>query len=666
MSGLPFNLDDLIGLVAVEGNRVEFKATWSDFVKASVMRTTCAFANDLLNLNGGYIILGIETDAEGHPILPPRGLAGLDLDSIQREIRGQCKRIQPEYQAVLFPEIYQERAILVLWIPGGDNRPYQAPETLTSSDRAYYVRQGSETVVAKGEILRQLLERTARVPFDDRRNQNARIEDLSPTLVRRFLADVRSDLVLGATRIEDRDLYRSLRIVSQVNQHDVPRNIGLLFFNEDPDRFFSGSRVEIVQFADDAGGNLIEERTIRGPLSEQIRTTLDALNSLGDVLLNKVPGRAEVDRTVAYPYEAMEEAVVNAVYHRSYEETPEPTKVYLYPDRMEIISYPGPVQGIELEHLKPGHSVPPVPARNRRIGELLKELRLAEMRGTGLPKIRRKMAENGSPDPRFDFDTGRTYFRVTLPVHPRYRLLHALREGAHLWAVGDRTSALAHLQRAFDQQPTSGAIAAQVIEYALAIDDLALARQILERFHKEPLKSEQAQPYLVLAKALLDRKEMVEARKVLAMIPPASSYADIVEAAVLRKRAGDYQEAHRLFTQVYPHLMDDPKVVQELAQTKLSLARQLYGQRELATKKRLNQEAVELLHRAIQLATDPVRVAWCWFDLARALAWLREPSTDVEAAFLRAMALRPDELRFEEGYREWKERSSKRVRRTRR
>ena len=92
------------------------------------------------------------------------------------------------------------------------------------------------------------------------------------------------------------------------------------------------------------GGDLIEERKVSGPLPEQIRSCLDSLNSVSDIVLEKVPNRLEVDRTVAYPYEAMEEAVVNAVYHRSYDNTVEPTKVYLYPDRMEIISYPGPVQ----------------------------------------------------------------------------------------------------------------------------------------------------------------------------------------------------------------------------------------------------------------------------------------------------------------------------------
>jgi ATP-dependent DNA helicase RecG len=664
LAGLPLNLDDLLHTRAVETNRVEFKGTWDERIKLDTLHTICGFANDLLNLNGGYVVLGVNTDSEGRAVLPPRGLGDLNLEEIQKEIRGQCNRLDPVYQPVLFPETYQERWLLIIWAPGGDNRPYQAPETLKGGERAYYVRQGPETVKAKGDLLRQLLERAAKVPFDDRRNGEAPIEGISPTLVRRFLADVRSDLVSGQVKVDDMDLYRKLRLVAAVNDHEIPRNVALLFFNENPEKFFPGARIEVVQFADDAGGNLIEERPIVGPVPEQIRLCLDNLNSLADVLLEKVPNRAEVDRTVAYPYEAMEEAVVNAVYHRSYDNTSEPTKVYLYPDRMEIISYPGPVQGIDLEHLQHGRSVPPVPARNRRIGEFLKELRLAEGRGTGLPKIRRKMEENGSPEPRFDFDEGRTYFRAVLPAHPRYVVLHALRESARLWAIGERANALANLQRAFDQQPGSGALASQIIEYAG--DDLELGRSTLDRFHAQSRKSEAALPYLRLARILLDRKETAGARRILEMIPPAGASEDIVEAAILRKKMGDDQEAHRLFARAYPALMDDPKVVHEFAQTKLGLAARSFRKRDFSTSRRLNEEAVELLHRALQLATDPTREAWLNFDLARALERLREPATQVEAAFLKALAIRPDEPKFNEAYRRWKERPQRGERRSRR
>jgi ATP-dependent DNA helicase RecG len=36
------------------------------------------------------------------------------------------------------------------------------------------------------------------------------------------------------------------------------------------------------------------------------------------------------------------------------------------------------------------------------------------------------MANNGSPEPEFDFDEARTYFRTTLRAHPRYLFLAPL------------------------------------------------------------------------------------------------------------------------------------------------------------------------------------------------------------------------------------------------
>jgi ATP-dependent DNA helicase RecG len=655
--GLPFNLDDLINLRAIEGNRVEFKATWDDYIKPAVVRTICAFANDLLNLNGGYIILGIEEN-QGRPQLPPRGLDDLDLDLVQKEIRGACIRIDATYQPVLFPAVYQGESILVIWAPGSDNRPHQAPENINvkGSPLKPYIRQGPQTVEAKGEFLRQLMEAAAKVPFDDRKNLTARVEDISPTLVRRFLHDIRSDLALSNQPVDDLELYRKLRIVLPVNGHEVPKNIGLLFFNEDPDRLFPGARIEVVEFGDDAGGNLIEERTFRGPLPQQIRATLQHLDTFGGTLLRKISGQAEAERTVAYPYEAMEEAIVNAVYHRGYDGPPEPVKVYLYPDRMEIISYPGPPPGIQPEHFAPGQTIPPVPARNRRIGEMLKELRLAEGRGTGIPKIQRKMLENGSPAARFDLDEARTYFRVTLPAHPRYQALYSLREAAHLWAIGEKPQAVAHLRRSFDKQPTAGAIASQLIEYAVGLNDLNLARRALTRFEASgETRNEAFQPYLTLARLLIDRNQTSEALGILKRAPLVKTARETTEAAILKKRAGDFEGAHRLFAEAYSINPNDPQIIQEYAQTKIHLSKE---QRERIVKLRLTREAVEMFRKAIQLTDDPARKAWCWYDLAKSLDWLGDPQSDVEAAFLQAQALLPHERRFQDAYREWQRRAA--------
>ena len=51
---------------------------------------------------------------------------------------------------------------------------------------------------------------------------------------------------------------------------------------------------------------------------------------------------------------------------------------------------------------------------NRRVGDLLKELRLTEGKGTGIPKIRRAMKNNGSQEPLFETDDERSYFLTTL------------------------------------------------------------------------------------------------------------------------------------------------------------------------------------------------------------------------------------------------------------
>ncbi len=648
-SGLPISLHDLIHAQSVESYRREFKAAWNESTRDAVVRTVCAFANDLLNLNGGYVIIGVETDDAGQPILPPRGIHDTDLDGVQREIRGRCNRIDPPYQPIIFVEPFGDRTVLVIWAPGGDTRPYEAPAR-GGGKAHYFVRQGSETVEARGPLRTQLFEQAARVPFDDRRSLSTGMEAISERLVKEFLTDVRSDIVRAPT-FDARSAYSNMRMLAPMNAHDVPRNFALLFFVDDPEEIFPGARIEVVQFADDAGGNVVAERTIRGPIHYQIRQTLKYLSSLGDVLLEKISDRAEAEQTVNYPYDAMREAVVNAVYHRSYEVT-EPTKVYLYPDRMEIISYPGPVQGIESHHLASGGSVPPVPARNRKIGELLKELKLAEARGTGLPRIRRRMSESGSPEPRFDFDDGRTYFRVVLPAHPRYRVMHALRESALMWATGDTQGSLRHLLRAARDRPGSGALAGQIIEYAATLDDLELAREAFGRFEAAADRTDLPQPYLRLAAAMLNRGDRGEAMRILDLTPAEGGGAGLAEAAILSRRGGDLRKAHQLFERASSDSGEDPRFLQEFAQTKVGLARPL-GRGDPA-KRTLNRQASELLRRAIELTDDPVREAWCWFDLARTLEWLGEPAAEIEGAYLRAISLKDDEKRFEESYRRWR------------
>ncbi len=50
---LPINLHDLLHRCRVEGERTEYKASWSS---DATIRTLCAIANDFENLGGGFVV----------------------------------------------------------------------------------------------------------------------------------------------------------------------------------------------------------------------------------------------------------------------------------------------------------------------------------------------------------------------------------------------------------------------------------------------------------------------------------------------------------------------------------------------------------------------------------------------------------------------------------
>ncbi len=648
-SNLPIGIDELLG-GAVETARLELKASWD--VKTSgpqVLETICAFANDLQNLNGGYVVLGVG-ESDGVPVRPVKGLAPEELDAMQKWVAGNCALISPTYFPVLSPETIDGKFVLVLWVPASDNRPHQAPSSRKMGHREFFVRVGSSTKVANDDVRLRLLQQTARIPFDDRRANGARIEDLREARVREFLRDVHSALVDESSAER---MYSAMQLTRPDNGHVVPRNIALLFFADDPQRWFRGARIEIAQFAGDVGGKAIAEQSFRGPVHEQIRQCLSYLDNFSTHHLEKVIDRAQTRGWASYPSLALREALVNAIYHRGYEDSVEPTKVYLYPDRIEVISYPGPVDGIEIGDLTHDRAMPPVPARNRRIGELLKELRLAEGRGTGVPGIFRSMRNNGSPKPSFEFDPARSYFRVTLPAHPEYVGIAALRDAAYLEATGDADGALERLLTALAARPSSPLLTVAAIRQHAARGNLDSAMSIYHAFPREG--GGWTEVAAAFAGVLLAAGRRHEAIQILDSLPKIMTGQGAFEAAILERRADRQERAHELFKRAGDSVLTDVRALHEFAQTKIKLADPLHGPRRGQAKKdsrtQLLREAEELLQRVVQLDAPPTRHGWAWFDLGRVRGWLKQPASDVIDAFERAVSFCPNEVRIDRALR---------------
>lgn len=415
----PINIENLLSGKSVENERIEYKEGWNP---SAIYRSICAFANDFNNIGGGYIIIGVRAE-NGLPERPVKGLPTNQLDKIQQEMIGLNNLIRPVYHAKLELDQVDGKNILVLWIPGGSNRPYEVPEDITAKKKEYhyYIRKYASSIKAGKQEREELIGLANQVPFDDRANTDASTDDISFTLLKDHLRLTKSKLFEWTETRSKTDILQQMELLSGPSEQLFPRNVALMLFSERPERFFPYSRVEIVFFPNGpADPEFKEISPISGPVPYMIKETLSYLKThVLEEKIRKLPDRPEAVRVWNYPYTALEEAVANALYHRDYQ-VRKPVEIRIYTESITILNYGGPDRSIKMRAFNKD-VIKPRRYRNRRLGDFLKELDLTEGRATGIPIIRKTLRENGSPPAFFDTDEDRTFFEATFYLHDSFK-----------------------------------------------------------------------------------------------------------------------------------------------------------------------------------------------------------------------------------------------------
>lgn len=418
---LPINIEDLLNKRRVESNRIEFKAGWNP---DKIYHTICAFATDLENIGGGYVLVGVEEE-NGRAKRPVKGLEENKIDRILKDMVAYDAKISPAYLTKVSPEEVDGKTILAIWAPAGINRPYSVMESVVAkrSTPKFYVRSKSSTIEAKGEILDEVRELANRVPFDERGNEAITIDDISDVLVYEHLKTVKSKLAENFTGRSLMDVLDEMDLLTGPSENRLIKNCAAMMFCEHPEKFFPVTQVDIVLFPEGSIENpdkMIEVPKIVGPVPKMIKETLSYLRT--NVIKQKITKLANTeksDKVFNYPYQAFEEAVVNALYHRDYQER-EPVEITIEPTHIDILSYAGPDRSISAEAIKAARKLKARRYRNRRLGDFLKELDLTEGRATGIPTIQKALKGNGSAPAMIETDDNRTYFLMTIPCHTQF------------------------------------------------------------------------------------------------------------------------------------------------------------------------------------------------------------------------------------------------------
>ena len=313
------------------------------------------------------------------------------------------------------------KQVIVIWCPAGSYRPYSVPVNVTAkgSKEYFYIRSGTSSIEARDEVLVELRELANRMPFDERGNSDIQLEDISLVLLRDYLVKVGSKLADEVITTPLATILDQMELYTGPKENRLLRNVAAMMFCENPNKFFPYTQIDVVTFPNGKmkDPNNFTEVTFKGSVPQMIKQTMDYIKS--NVLkehVRKISGRQEAERFWNYPYDAIEEAVVNSVYHRDFLQH-EPIEITIEPSGISILNCPGPDRSISKEDIAKGDMLKSRRYRNRRLGDFLKELDLTEGRSTGVPTIQTKLAENGSPRAIFETTDDRLTFLVTIPVH---------------------------------------------------------------------------------------------------------------------------------------------------------------------------------------------------------------------------------------------------------
>ena len=153
---------------------------------------------------------------------------------------------------------------------------------------------------------------------------------------------------------------------------------------------------------DETGQRFLDSKRIEGSLVEMLEGAVSFLRSNMRMAVRIDPKTGKRQDMPEYPLDALREAVLNALVHRDYSTHTEnmPIQLIMFYDRVEIRN-PGGLYGrLTVDQL--GKIQPDT--RNPAVITAMEALGQTENRYSGIPRIRRAMAEAGLPEPVFRDD----------------------------------------------------------------------------------------------------------------------------------------------------------------------------------------------------------------------------------------------------------------------
>ena len=379
--------------IGMETESVEFKKTTGELREGMISLAS------MLNKNGkGVLYFGVRNDGE---------IVGQQIsDRTLREIsQGIANAIKPQIIPTIIMELCDDKNVIKVTVEG-DEKPY-------SAYGKYYMRSADEDREISPQQLRGLMLSVSDSIVNIESNNQELTFDQLKTLY------TGNDLTL-----RDNTFKQNLNLLTKNGSYNVMA--GILADTK-------SYSIKVAVFRGTDKTNLIRRNEYGYKcMLVAARQVLDYMEAMNDTVVD-MDGSLRQERKL-FDFPCFREAWLNACLHNRWSRQTPPA-VYLFDDRIEIISVGGLPDGLSLEEFYEGKSKPV----NLELQQIMVQLDYIEQTGHGVPLIISRYGKKV-------FDITENFITVTIPLNKKRENTNMIKESTN-WLTGSKDEQILMLMK---------------------------------------------------------------------------------------------------------------------------------------------------------------------------------------------------------------------------
>ena len=338
--------------------------------------------------DGGVVLIGVADDGS---II---GVSNFEQvrDNLIYEAAGR-NHCEPQIQPIGVEKIETSdgKVVVAVTVPADF-------ETLHSVAGKFFLRVGSRNEPLTPRELRKLMFSRGEVSFERLVCEKVKLDSLDDKLINRYIRK-HEEYTGRPLNLSKEEFLINLGCAIKKNEEVIPTHTGVLLFHEEPQLYFLQTQVLCARFKGIDVIEYLDRKEFRGPLPELVDQATRFIKSHMRVG-GRIPGIKRVDYP-EYPEVTFREAIINAVIHRDWSIEGEFIRVFMFDDRIEVMSPGRLLPRITVEAMQKGEVESRL--RNPVIVEVFDRLGgYIEKLGTGIRRMIDGMKEHGLEPPKFE------------------------------------------------------------------------------------------------------------------------------------------------------------------------------------------------------------------------------------------------------------------------